>query len=194
MKYVVPNGKSGDWTVDTFKITKDEAARYNLFSAIRNQTHMFVEPGTYKRLMHNRTIVMSNTPMEMNSHALFVKMAEGEILINGLGLGMALSDILKKKNVFGVQNVFKVTIIEKNFDVIKLVGPTFIKDDRVKIIHEDAFTYKPPKGTLYNVVWHDIWNDICSDNLSQMRKLRKKYTKICGWQGCWSEDMLDSRY
>jgi spermidine synthase len=114
----------------------------------------------------------------------FIYKAEGHVLINGLGLGVCLKAVLEKKEVI------KVTVIEKSEDVIKLVAPSF-QDDRVEIINADAFEYKPPKGVVYDVVWHDIWQDICTDNLEQMKKLHRKYGRKCKWQGSWSRKLCE---
>lgn len=103
-------------------------------------------------------------------------------LINGLGLGVVLSAILKK------DTVTEVTVIEKSEDVINLVAPAFLLDKRVEIIHQDAFKYMPPKGETYDFVWHDIWDDICADNIPEMTKLHRKYGKIAKWQDSWCKN------
>ena len=137
--------------------------------------------GEYKQLTRNGKVVMSNTQAEIRDHLFFIFRAKkgGNILINGLGLGVALSAILESKEVK------TVTIIEKSEDVIKLVGPSFSHDDRVKIICADAYIWKPPKGVKYDVVWHDIWDSICTDNLEEMKTLHRKYGRRCNWQGSW---------
>ncbi len=44
-------------------------------------------PGKYRRLSNNGEVVMSNTPMEINTCMEFIERATGRVLINGLGLG-----------------------------------------------------------------------------------------------------------
>ena len=111
----------------------------------------------------------------------------GHVLINGLGLGYVATKILEH------DNVKHVTIIEKSEDVIKLIGPTLQKSfpGRVTIINEDAFEHKPKRGERYTVVWHDIWDDICTDNLSGMTKLHRKYGRRTEWQGSWQKENLE---
>ncbi len=175
----VPDGESGDWKIDTFEISQAESDR----SRIRSwRPGEFVEAGTYKRLRRKGTVVMSNTKMEIDTHReLFwqVEKVEGHVLLNGLGLGMALTQVLKNPKIT------KVTVIENSEDVIKLVAPSFTSDPRVEIIHADAFTYQPPKGTQYVAVWHDIWDDICTDNHPEMKTLCRKYGRRTEWQECW---------
>lgn len=128
---------------------------------------------------------MSNVPSEILDHILFINNAKyfgGDILINGLGLGVALFEILKSTRINSV------TVVEKSLDVISLVFP-YIKDTRVSVINADAFEWKPPKGYRYSTVWHDIWDDICSDNLPEMTRLHRKYAKRCMWQDSWCKSL-----
>jgi len=140
-----------------------------------------VTPGTYKRLMRNEETIMSNTPAEIDDLLEFiyaVKKHGTNVLINGLGLGVALTAVLKN------EKVQSVTVVELSQDVIDLVGPTY-KDPRVEIIHADALKFTPPKNKRYSHVWHDIWDNICEDNLPDMHKLHRKYGRRCDWQGSW---------
>lgn len=175
----IPEGSRGPWTVKRY--TVDERA--SKMTVLQSMMHGrgYVPPGTYTELRHaKRGLIMSDTPDEMRDHYEFVHKAMGQVLINGLGLGMALAAILKKPEVKGV------TVIEIDPDVIALVGPAFA-GERVAIIHADAFLFQPPKGERYNAVWHDIWDDICGDNLAPMTQLKKKYGRRTDWQGCWCE-------
>jgi len=187
IKVDVPDGKSGDWEVSTFAISEKAADFENVRALFSYSNHgRYVKAGTYKRLTRNNSVIMSNTPAEISDHLSFIYRAKrngGNILVNGLGLGVALVAILES------EKVESVTIIEKSEDVIALVAPSFINDKRVSIIHVDAFDWKPPKGMRYSTVWHDIFDDICSDNLPLMTKLKRKYGKRCDWQGCWAENL-----
>lgn len=141
----VPNGKSGDWKVDETIVTEREASISRIRSALNpGRSWEEVEPGTYKRLRCGSTVVMSNTQMECGELRRFVRLAEGRVLINGLGLGVALTAILKKPEVTFVR------VIEKSKDVLKLVAPSF-SDPRLEIIEGDALTYKLSRGEKYDV-------------------------------------------
>jgi hypothetical protein len=189
IKVNIPDGLSGNWRVETFTVSEQEASFNNIRSMFSFSSRP-IKPGTYKRLMRNRTVVMSNTPSEIMDHLEFIRRAKrkgGHILINGLGLGVCLSAILES------DNVGKVTVVEKSQDVINLVGPRFNDDHRVEIINSDCFNYKPPKGVSYTCVWHDIWDYICADNLPEMHKLHRKYGKKCEWQGSWARRKCERR-
>lgn len=175
----VEEGERGKWTVSRFTVSEDQAK----FSAIRAAVkgRGYVPPGTYTQIIcKGRGIVMSDTPDEMRDHRYAVSRARGHVLINGLGIGMVLTNVLKKPEVTAV------TVVEIDEDVISLVGPNY-SDPRVTIIHASAFDYKPPKGVRYGAVWHDIWDSICADNLSDMTRLKRKYGRRADWQGCWCE-------
>lgn len=171
----VPCGVSGDWRVEEFSVSDFDSRMSYIRSARRG-----VPSGDYKRLMRGGMVVMSNTKAEIIDHLEFIRQAKegGHILINGLGLGVALKEILTS------DKVESVTVIENSKDVINLVAEYF-SDPRVQIINADAYEWQPPKGKRYSVVWHDIWDSICADNLPEMTKLHRKYGRRTDWQGSW---------
>lgn len=172
----LPDGKSGDWEIDTITVEKDELSQK--LSMIK--TGRGVPEGEYKRLRRDRTVVMSNTPDEIRDFRHLIRDAEGSILINGLGIGCVVKALLDKPEVT------KITVIENSEDVIKLVAPHFT-DERLTVIHADAFEYKPAKGERFDFVWHDIWDYICADNLEEMTKLHRKYGRRTSWQDSWAK-------
>ena len=174
----VPDGISGNWSIESFTVSKQDSDFQNIRALFQNGRGS-LPSGNYKKLKHNGTMVMSNVPDEIRDFQNFLYSAHGHILINGLGLGVLVSGLLKKETVTGI------TIIEKSTDVIKLSGSTYLKDKRVKIINSDAFIYAPPLGVRYDCVWHDIWNYITSNNLPEMHKLHRKYGKKCDYQESW---------
>ena len=180
----VPDGIAGAWRVESFEVSASESRFTQLREAL-GHPDAYVPAGSYKRLTHCGQVVMSNPPFEARAHWEFFQNAKGRVLINGLGLGMALGAILANDS-----QVSDVTVVEKSIDVIDLVGPTFASDGRVKIVYADAFNFQPPVTARYDAVWHDIWNTICPDNLAEMRTLRRKYARRAAWQGCWSQQEI----
>jgi hypothetical protein len=179
-RVVIPEGANGDWKVEYFTVTeKDE--KFDKLRAIATMSGRYAPAGTYMRLMRNRTLVMSNTPDEVRDHAYAFYKATGRVLVNGLGLGIYVQDILEKPEVK------HVTVVEIAPEVLTLVGRHLKKTygDRLELVLADALTWKPPVGQRYNTVWHDIWDDICTDNLEEMKTLHRKYGRRCDWQGSW---------
>jgi spermidine synthase len=123
---------------------------------------------------------MSDTPAEMRDHWEAVYHAKGSCLLNGLGIGMVLKNILLEPEVTDV------TVVEISQDLIDIVSPHY-PDPRVTFVCADALLYAPPKGKRFGMVWHDIWDDICADNLPIMEKLHRKYGKRTDWQGSWAK-------
>lgn len=183
-KVTVPEGESGDWKVSRFSLNKEDSDFTRLRAA--RDGRGFVPPGTYTQLTRGRIIVMSDTPDEMRDHYGIVRRASGNVLINGLGLGMVLGAVLAKPEVTGV------IVVEQSEDVINLVAKHYA-DDRLTIEHASAFDYRPPKGIRFSAVWHDIWDDITTDNLPEMTTLKRRYCRKTDWQGCWCEETLRYR-
>jgi len=183
----VPDGVSGVWRVESFEVTEDAARFENIRAMFGSGRH--IQPGKYKRLMRGRTVVMSNTPAEISDHLSFIFRAKevDNVLINGLGLGVALTEILKSNTVK------RVDVVEQSEDVIKLSGPTYTADPRVHIHHANALEFKPEKGVVYGAVWHDIWDGVCSDNLPDMKLLHRRYGKKAQWQGSWCRSMCEDQ-
>lgn len=139
-------GESGDWKVSTFSISAEQARNFNL-RCIMNRNRRYIEPGVYYKLTYKGEVIMSNTPAEVNDHLPFIKRANGKVLIAGLGLGMVITELLKKTDVT------KIVVVEKSTDVISLVSP-FYMDERVQIVNADIFEYKPTGH--FDFAWFDI--------------------------------------
>ena len=186
-KIDLPEGESGDWLIRKISVSESQAARDMLRGMFGNYGRCVPE-GTYTQLMHNTTIVMSDTPDEIRDHMGPINVAKsfgGHVLINGLGLGMVAAAVAN------MDNVEKVTVIELSEDVIKLVEPTLTSrfGDKIEIIHADCFEYKPAKGMKFSVAWHDIWDSISIDNLPEMATLNRRYGQRARWQGAWAQDL-----
>jgi hypothetical protein len=176
----VPDGVSGNWSVSSFTVQKEELSQ--MLSMMKYGRG--VPAGNYKRLMRGGEVIMSNTPDEISDALSFIYRAEGSILINGLGLGVVVKALLEKPEVTDI------TVIENSEDVMKLVAPHYT-DPRLTIIKGDAFTWEPPKGKVYDAVWHDIWDNICADNLPEMKKLHRKYGRRSKYQASWCRERCE---
>lgn len=138
--------------------------------------------------------IMSDSTMEWESNEAIVREAHGDVLIAGLGIGMILVPIIKKPEVRSV------TVVEFYEDVISLVHPNISKIDpenKLTIIQGNIFEID---GQLtekkYNVIYFDIWNGICTDNLEQVKMLKRKFRKFLDktdpnkYIGAWMEEEL----
>ena len=170
-KVDIPEGQSGDWRVEKFTVSEEDAKLERMRAVFSFSSRgRGVPAGEYTRL----------------SCGGVLRSAKGNVLINGLGLGVVLKGVLLN----GL--VEKVMVNEISEDVIKLVAP-YIKDERVIINHVDAFTWKP-EGLRFNCIWHDIWNEICADNLDSMKRLHRRYGHYLqkpSYQGSWCRYLIE---
>lgn len=173
----IPPGKSGKWEVSKFNIEPD----LGLLRAMRDGRGTYL--GEYTRLTRNNTCVMSDTNAELDDLGVFFAALDRtearSVLINGLGLGIALQGALRSSRIN------RIVVVEIAKEVIDLVGPHF-NHPKVEIVHGDAYTHKIP--CHYDVVWHDIWDNVPnSDNKNEIRRLRRRHGGKCYWQGVWCE-------
>jgi hypothetical protein len=185
-KVSVPEGVCGDWRIERFVVSEDDARRFNfgvMMDMLRGAGDRRIEAGAYTWLKRGSETVMSDTPAERYDHAGFVYVAKGRVLVNGLGLGMVIQALLDKPDVTNV------TVVEKSSEVIELVASHYLArcNDRLTIEFGDAFLARPSKYDRFDYIWHDIWDTICSDNLPQMARLKRKWRGKCGFQACWCE-------
>lgn len=143
-----------------------------------------VKRGTYTGLYHGGKIIMSDTPARMRDRRRALVAAQGDILINGLGIGMYLYNCALKRSVG------HITVVEISAEVLALVAPWYKErfGDRITFINDDALEYKPSRGTRFGFVWHDIWPTISADNWPDMKLLHRKYGKRCNNQKSWCRD------
>ncbi len=175
-KVDVPEGESGDWKVSRVTISADQAALHGL-----KPTSRPLRAGSYTELTDRGGVVMSDTPAEIRDLYPLAGHLHGRLLLNGLGLGVALQGALDRPEVE------HVTVVEISRDVIALVAAHYARrqEGRLTIVHADALEWKPPKGARWDAVWHDIWPNICGDNWKIMSALHRKYGRRCDWQDSW---------
>lgn len=160
MTEILKNGKVGD-----FELVQFEIGNNDLYAMLHG-----IPSGKFIRLTHRGEVVMSNTDMEKRTNSSFVINAHGNVLIGGLGIGLIVLAIQDK------EDVKKITVVEKNAEVIELVGNQLPLNSKVDIVHDDVFEYKPL--FKYNTIYMDIWNYINSDIYNQqMKPLISRYRR-----------------
>lgn len=95
---------------------------------------------------------MSDTPFEINTAMPFAKLAHGDVLIGGLGLGMVPTMLNYKRSINSI------TVIEQSETVINLVASQ-LNIPRMKIVQGDIWEYMDgPLERQYDCIWGDIWD------------------------------------
>jgi len=128
-------------------------------------------------------VMMSDFHYERATCVEVVERAHGNVLIAGLGLGMILHPILKN------ESVRSVTVIEKYQDVVDLVLPTLPASEKLTVLLDDIYTWKPTLGRRYDVIWFDIWPDIEVTRLPEMAQLHRRFWRYLNRANpeCWME-------
>lgn len=183
---VKPNKKFGNWRIEEFTVTENEAEFFNIRMRFQGKPDECIHAGQYLRLEQISTgnVVMSNTPMECNTNQVAYDFARGSVLVAGLGMGMILEAMLSKPEVTHIR------VIEIDKDIIDYVGGFFKDDPRVEIIQDDILNYFPAKDEFYNYVWIDIWDDINIKNEPQIAELNERFKGHCNEMNLWSMDLI----
>jgi hypothetical protein len=172
-RYDGPVGTKGKWTIREFTIPKESLGVLRL---VRDGGRGCA-PGKYHQLLRtepngSKTIVMSDTDAEMIDFLSVIRPGwDGQILIGGLGMGLAIKTLLM------MPEVGFITVVELDPELIELTKSMYAKEQRVEIIQGDIFKWKVPKGAKYDWAWFDIWDTISDDNIPDFQRLKRKYRK-----------------
>lgn len=184
MTEILPPAEHGLAKIDHYEVSKWESQMSSLRGGLS-----YCYEGKYARLLVGGRLMMSDTRMEHMTNYEVVRMARGNVMVAGLGLGMILHPILSK------ESVTSVTVVEKYADVIALVGPS-VQHPKLTIVNADIFSWKPAKGTKFDCLYFDIWADQSTDDLESMRKLHcrfRPYKHVDGWMESWRRNYLKAQ-
>ena len=200
MHEVLTEKTVGTARVEHYTISEADAQFSQMRAVVTARRNEAVDAGKHVRLYVDGTLAMSDTCMERCSNYSFVRKANGNVLIAGLGLGLILLPALQKKEVKLIQ------VVEKNEDVMSVVVPQlhkYIRDHklnrRLMVVNADIFKYKPYKDEKWDTIYFDIWPTICTDNLKEITKLKRKFGRRLNrenskcWMGAWQEDHLRNK-
>lgn len=170
------------WVLEPFEIPRESIGRLRM---LRDGLDRDTGWGDgFTALRHNGEIWMSDTRAEIMEHTPLINklwwtehIPGKTVLINGLGIGMAIRACL-------AHNIEHVDVVEIEQDVIDLVAPLF-EGEPVTFHQGDAYEIQWPRGTSWDFAWHDIWPTISDDNLDGMRRLHRKYRRKVAWQDSW---------
>jgi hypothetical protein len=185
----------GTATISAYEYKDKDNPLFNL-RAIRDGGSMFMmDDGKYIRLAINNELVMSDTRMEKTSNSEFVRCANGNVLMVGLGIGLTLHNLEDKMNS---DEIKKITVIEKNKDVINLIS-LYYPNPKIEIIHNDIYNWAPKKNEKFDTIYFDIWSDINVDNLKQIKILHNKFKNKLNrknpkcWMNSWMKEYLQDQ-
>ncbi len=171
---------SENYTIKKFSLSASEVT----MELIRNRRDYWLVRGLkpdfeYVKLVKTggeggKGIMMSDTPMERNTNEAFLKKANGDVIIFGLGLGLIVLPLLSDPTVKSI------TVVELYQDLIDTVTPIlkpYDKQNKLTVVQGDAFTYKPLKTAKFDTIYFDIWIAISDDNYEEQKKLERGIRK-----------------
>lgn len=191
----IPAGKSGEYAVEHFKRPAGEPLdtsnlRTSLVGGQKNDPVVYGHETTWHRLVYGGGTWMTDLPIEQQQHRHCLKPLKGNILIGGLGLGLAANWLAQKPAVKSI------TVVEKSKEVVRLVA-NHIRDPRniVKVVQQDLFKYLEENAGKKKFDWafYDIWQSDSEstffNTVCPLRKLSEPFVKDTHVI-CWNEDVM----
>lgn len=177
---MVKNITHKNWTlkIDEYQayeaFVRDDMIKY-FDGKILPQIGFFDKKFAFPAIYENDRLWMSITPNEINTMEKDINDSFGNVLTLGLGMGY-FSYMVSLK-----ENVNKVTIIEKDKNVIELfeknILPFFENKEKIEIINIDAFDFLDNcESFKYDYIFSDLWHDV-SDGLPLYKKIKKYENK-----------------
>lgn len=162
----LPIGERGLWLIDRFDVKEPEDMRGVVTPAGRYTSLRRLDVSGHGVGFEYSTW-MSDVPLELQEALPFVRVARGDVLVTGLGLGTILRALVAKPDVR------LVTVVEKDHHVRELVGPHYQDHPKIQIVPGDALTVDLAEP--FDCAWHDIWPTINARNLIDMLALWERF-------------------
>lgn len=159
-------------------------------------------------------IWMTDQPIEWQQHRECLRGAFGDVLIGGLGIGMAvrvladrLERVARSHRPDPVGPIRKIVVVERSADVIHLVEKetrraTGLGPDRLEIVNADLFTFlkachpDPAQpgvgGRRFDTAFYDIWRGDGLDTFMRLVLPLRDLSRgvVAGSPVCWNEDIM----
>lgn len=121
------------------------------------------------KLKCNGEFIMELNPTEIGGYFEFIRRASGTVGVVGLGLGYLVSELALK------DRVKDVVVFEKEKDIIRFYEDNFGSNEKIKVIHGDAFSIKEEfKSKKFNFFFVDIYNEEVSSKVMKDYKFFKE--------------------
>jgi SAM-dependent methyltransferase len=156
---------------------------------------MFTGPVHIPILSIGRRPWMSLTPMEIYTLRSAIRVAKGNVLIAGLGMGWLTQRILENPKVTSVMQV------ELDKDIIDYFGEPLknIYSDKLQLIHNDVYQYLDEVSiNTFDTIIFDIWSkhgEAADDEAFQNIKDTHDKDNVWGWgdveSTCYDDDYLE---
>lgn len=128
-------------------------------------------------------IVMEDSKRELRKHLPIWMTARGRVLVTGLGLGCVVRGLLMNPMVTSID------VVEICPHILRLIGPEFERDHRVRLHRGDALKIEWAPTIKFDCAWHDLWTneDAGEPPLQKLHaKLFLRYRDLARVQGAWA--------
>lgn len=185
----IPEGHRGLWRVVRHTVTPAQAAALARkhgrgYQATEAGRHTFLECRTSSTLhVDQGEVVMLDSYAELRSHLQFTLQAAGRVLVTGLGLGCVVRGLLQRPEVQ------RVDVVERQREVLELVGEFMPEDDRLHLVQDDAHAYVRRTDARWDYAWHDLWSNVDRGDrhlVVQHQALLLELRKRVRVQGAWA--------
>ena len=147
----LPAGVSGEARVEHFEIGDMEVMQAWMANRDGGGAYPLVlTKGRHARLWVGEEMMMSDAESERVTCLPLIEHARGDVLIAGLGLGMVLWPLVRKRSVRSV------TVLERYPSVVALVGPHVPRSRKLTIETVDVFDFEP-MGQQWSTIFFDVW-------------------------------------
>jgi len=141
----------------------------------RRQGHLFL-------LNPDGSVLMCDTPDEVDKYLPFIEQARGRVLLTGFGLGYMLKALLAKPEVEWV------TVVEWNVELVASALYTYA-GERCSFVYGDAYTWEP-RGR-YDMAFHSVWVHWDLFTVYEMARIMDHYQTHVDYQECdWEPQVL----
>jgi len=191
----IPEGKSGKFQIKNqafppgheFNLSSD---RNKILGGQNRGAIVLDKPYIISSLSETgQGVWMTNLPVEQAQHKEALIGFHGNVLVGGLGLGLAVTILSANKRVRSV------TVVEKSRDVIDLVWEHLnINRFKCEIVPLDLFEYLTDDNRVFldfDFGFYDIWQSDSEttffDTVVPLRKLSRNIVKDIR---CWNENVM----
>jgi len=190
----IPEGDRGDFAIrhtvhPPGKALHTANIRCALIGGQRSTTLVYDRATTWHSLLEDNGVWMTDLPCEQAQADRLARGIHGRVLVTGLGLGYVAQRLALRRNVE------RVTVVEKERDVIELVANHLRGRKKIHIVEADAFEFVDNSVERYDFAYHDIWQSdgegTFFDVVVVLREMTARLVPHAnGNVRCWNEDVM----
>lgn len=189
----IPKGESGGYAVEHFrhkagKPLDTSNMRTSIIGGQVNAPVTYDRDTTWHRLKYKGGVWMTDLPIEQQQHRNALSRMRGDVLVGGLGLGLAANWLAASPEVESV------TVVEISKEVVHLVGP-HLRDPRgkIRVVRQDLFKYLKGHRISFDWAFYDIWQSdgegTFFETVCPLRKASIPFVEDSRVV-CWNEDVM----